>query len=99
VTFAAAAGSWERSPELRQRLLAAVGSSTVPILLIQAANDFSTAPSQALGDELERLKKPHLVKIYPPVGNTPEDGHNLLYEAMPEWENDVFTFLDKYVKP
>ena len=40
VTFAAAAGSWERSPELRERLRSAVDSTTAPIMLIQAANDY-----------------------------------------------------------
>jgi carboxymethylenebutenolidase len=98
VTFAAAAGSWERSPELRERLLTAVNKATAPIMLIQAANDCSTAPGYALANELERLRKPHLLKIYPPVGKTPEDGHGLLYLAMPQWEDDVFRFLDEHVK-
>jgi dipeptidyl aminopeptidase/acylaminoacyl peptidase len=75
VTVSAAAGSWGRSPELRERLLTAVDRSTAPIMLIQAANDYSTAPSYALADELERLHKPHLLKIYPSVGKTPDDGH------------------------
>jgi carboxymethylenebutenolidase len=98
VTFAAAAGSWERSPELRDRLLAAADKATAPIMLIQAVNDYSTAPGNALADELERLNKPHLLKIYSPVGQTPEDGHNFLYLAIPQWEHDVFGFLDEYVK-
>jgi len=98
VTFAAAAGSWERSPELRERLLAAVDEAKAPIMLIQAANDYSTAPSYALTDELERLHKPHLLKIYPPVGKTREDGHNFLYFAISQWEDDAFKFLDEHVK-
>ena len=51
VTFAAATSSWERSPELRERLRAAVEKTTAPIMLIQAANDYSTAPSRELADE------------------------------------------------
>jgi len=51
-----------------------------------------------LADELERLQKPHLLKIYPSVGKTSEDGHNFLYLAMPQWENDVFGFLDEHVR-
>src|SRR5215472_8261071 len=98
VTFAAAAGSWERSPELRERLRAAVEKTTAPIMLIQAANDYSTAPSYALADELERRHKPHLLKIYPPVGKTSDDGHNFLYLGIPQWERDVFGFLDEYLK-
>ena len=36
VTFAAAAGSWDRSPELRRRLRAAAEKAAAPIMLIQA---------------------------------------------------------------
>jgi dienelactone hydrolase len=99
VTFAAAAGSWEHSPELREHLRAAVDKTTAPIMLVQAANDYSTAPSYALADELERLHKPHLLKIYPPVGRTADDGHNFVYLAIPQWEHDVFNFLNAHVKP
>jgi dipeptidyl aminopeptidase/acylaminoacyl peptidase len=98
VTFAAAAGSWDRSPELRERLRVAAEKATAPIMLIQAANDYSTAPSQALADELERLHKPHLLRIYPAVGKTADDGHNFLYLAIPKWDHDVFGFLDQYLK-
>ena len=98
VTMSAAAGSWGRSPELRERLLTAVDKATAPIMLIQAANDYSTTPSYALADELERRHKPHLLKIYPPVGKTSDDGHNFLYLGIPQWEHDVFGFLDEYLK-
>jgi len=98
VTFAAAADSWEHSPELRERLRGAADKATVPIMLIQAANDYSTAPSQELANELERLHRAHLLKIYPAVGQTADDGHNFLYLAIPQWEHDVFGFLDEHVK-
>jgi dienelactone hydrolase len=98
VTFAAAAGSWDRSQELRARLLAAVRNTAAPIMLIHAENDYSTSAGRALADELERLHKPHVLKIYPPVGQTRDDGHNVLYKAIPEWENDVFQFLDEHDK-
>ena len=99
ITFAAAANSWDRSPELRHRLLAALHTTHAAIMLTHAANDYGTSAGRDLGAELERLHKPHVLKIYPPVGRTPDDGHNLLYEAIPLWEDDVFRFLDTYVKP
>jgi len=98
ISFAAAANSWERSPELRDRLLAAVRKIQAPIMLIQAENDYSTAAGHALGEELDRLHKPHVLKIDPAVGSTPEDGHNELYRAVSEWEGDVFKFLDQNLK-
>lgn len=98
VCFAAAANSWERSLELREQLLTAVRKTSASIMLIQAANDYSTAPGRALDQELERLHKPHLLELLPPVGRTSEDGHNAVYEAVPRWEDHVFRFLDEYVR-
>ena len=98
VAFAAAANSWQRSPELRETLVAAVRSTAAPIMLVYAANDYDTAPGVVLAAELERLHKPHVLKIYPPVGQSNDDGHNMMYIAMPLWEGDVFMFLDKHTK-
>jgi dienelactone hydrolase len=98
VTFAAGAGSWERSPELRDRLMAAVRNTKAAIMLTHAENDYSTAAGRNLAEELERLHKPNCLKIYPKVGLTSADGHNLLYEDIPAWEDDVFGFLDQHVK-
>ena len=98
VTFAAAANSWDRSPELRERLATAIRNTKAAIMLTHAENDFSTRPGKALAAELERLHKPYVLKIYPPVGSTSEDGHGMLYENIPAWESDVFEFLDQHVK-
>jgi dipeptidyl aminopeptidase/acylaminoacyl peptidase len=98
VTFSAAASSWESSSELRERMLTAVRKTTVPIMLLHAENDYSSAPGKAMADELARLGKPHVLKIYPPVGRTADDGHNFVYTTVAEWEGDVFGFLDQYVR-
>jgi dienelactone hydrolase len=98
VTFAAAAGSWERSPELRERLIRAIRNTNAAIMLTHAENDFGTTAGSALAAELERLHKPYVLKIYPPVGLTSDDGHGMLYENIPAWESDVFEFLDQHVK-
>jgi len=98
VTFAAAAGAWDRSPELRERLMTAIRNTKADTMLTHAENDFSTSAGKALAAELERLHKPYVLKIYPAVGLTSEDGHGMLYENIPAWESDVFEFLDQYVK-
>jgi carboxymethylenebutenolidase len=98
IAFSAGAGSWENSPQVRERLLTAVRNSTVPLMLLHCANDYSTAPGKALDAELTKLGKPHLLKIYPAFGQSPDDGHNFVYTAIDEWEADVFRFLDVYVR-
>jgi carboxymethylenebutenolidase len=45
-----------------------------PVFFIHAANDYSLAPGEALDARLQRLGKPHLLKIYPPIGKTADDG-------------------------
>ncbi len=97
VTFGAAAASWEGSSEVRERLLTSVRKTAVPIMLVHAANDYSTEPGKALDSELTKLRKPHVLKIYPPFGKTPDDGHNFVYTDAADWEADVFRFLDHYV--
>jgi dienelactone hydrolase len=98
IAFAPAANSWDRSAELRERLLATVRNLTGPLMLLQSANDYSLASTQAMAGELSTLSKRYVRKIYPPVGETANDGHNFLYTDVARWEEDVFKFLDENVK-
>ena len=98
VTFAAAAGSWRRSEEVRRVLSDAVVRTRCPIMLVQWANDFSTEPSTALGAVKERAGSPPVVVIYPAVGSSPEDGHGGLYLAIEQWQPDVFRFLEQALR-
>jgi dipeptidyl aminopeptidase/acylaminoacyl peptidase len=99
ITFAAAAQGWEGSPELRERLLATVRNLRLPVFLMHAANDFSTAPGEVMAEEMKRLKKPYQLKIYPPVGDTAAAGHQAVYTDVSTWEKDVFSFLGEHMRP
>jgi dienelactone hydrolase len=98
VLFSGSAVSWEKAPQLRARLLAAVDRTRVPVFFIHAANDFSVAPGQAIAAEMARLGKPHRLEIYPPVGKTADEGHQFVYLDVPAWEPDVFAFLDPLLR-
>jgi carboxymethylenebutenolidase len=97
VDFSGSAYSWRLSPELRSRLLAAVGRTTAPVFFIHAANDYSVAPGKALAAEMQRLGKPHRLKIYPTVGRTAKEGHGFVFGGVATWEPDVFAFLDEHL--
>jgi dienelactone hydrolase len=99
VVFGVAAASWESSPKLRARLLAAVGRTDAPVFFIHAANDFSVAPGTTLAAEMKRLGKLQHVKIYPSVGQTPAAGHNFIHLSLSAWEQDVFAFLEDRMRP
>jgi dienelactone hydrolase len=98
VAFGAAAASWGNSSEVRGCLLAAVRRTHCPIMFVHAANDYSTIPGDIMAGELAKLAKPHVLKIYPPVGKTSEDGHNFVYTGVDRWENDVFKFLNQQLR-
>jgi len=98
VVFAIAGYSWERSPELRTRLLASVARLAAPVFFIHAANDYTTASGERLAARLSELGRPGRVKVYPPIGRTRDDGHGFLYGGVSIWENDVFAFLDEHMR-
>src|SRR5262245_35299022 len=98
VVFSAAGYGWDRSPELRQRLLAAADHLAMPAFFIHAQIDFSLGPGKALDAEMTRLGKPHRLAIYPVVNETPEEGHDFLYRHVSVWEADVFEFLARCMR-
>jgi len=98
VIFSGAGYSWDRSPELRTRLLAAEAHIQAPVFFIHAANDYSLAPGKVLDARLEQLGKPHRLKIYPPIGQTADDGHAFPFLGASIWEPDVFAFLDEHMR-
>ena len=99
VAFAPAAFSWGESPELRARLKAAVDRTAAPVMFIHARNDYSTESGKALAAEMKRLGKRSVLEIYPAVGTTAREGHNLIYRNVSAWERDVFRFLDQHTRP
>jgi len=98
VVFSGAGYSFDRSPELRTRLLAAVDRISAPVFFIHAENDYSLSSSKVLDARRKEIGKPHRLKIYPPIGHTLEDGHDFLYQGVSIWEPDVFAFLDENMR-
>src|SRR5262249_31296425 len=91
--FAGAAHFWQYSPDLRSRLLSAVRQITVPMLFIQAANDYDLAPTYALSGELVKLGREAQILIYPQFGTTAPEGHSFCGRGSHIWGQDVLAFL------
>ena len=98
VVFSAAGYSFDRSPELRARLLAAIDHIVAPVFFIHAENDYSLSSGRALDARRETNGRPHRLKVYPPVGETADDGHDFLHLGMTIWEPDAFAFLDEHTR-
>jgi len=97
ISFGGGAASWVRSSYLRESLTSAVRKLASPVFFIYADNDYSTAPGKALDAEMASQGKSHLLKIYPPFGQTPGEGHSIIYLSMGTWEKDVFDFLREHL--
>ncbi len=94
IDFAGGAITWRKAYDLRERMLRAVRKAILPILLIQAENDYDLNPSRALARELEKLGKPHKLSIYPPYGITAQDGHGgFCFKGASVWGTEVLSFL------
>jgi carboxymethylenebutenolidase len=98
VIFSGAGYSFDRSPALRSRLLAAIDRIAAPVFFIHAENDYSLSSGKVLDARRDQIGKPHRLKIYPPIGQTVDDGHDFLHLGVNIWEPDVFAFLDENMR-
>lgn len=97
VEFAGAAMNWEKAPGLRKAMLAAAQKVTQPIYFLQAANDYSAAPTRELAASLEGSDKTFRSRIYPGFGITKDEGHFLYGNGGVIWGPDVRRFLDQWL--
>ena len=93
IAFAPAAQTWSTYTLLRSRLIKAVRAATVPIMLIQAENDYDLTPTKTMAAELEKANKPHKLLIFPAFGTTHADGHSFSVRGEQIWGSEVFSFL------
>jgi dienelactone hydrolase len=95
VDFAGAAMTWAKTPLLQERMKQAARSARVPMLFIQAENDFDTSPSRLLDAEMKAAGKASKSRIYPPNGTTAEDGHHFCAGGdNPAWGEEVLSFVN-----
>jgi carboxymethylenebutenolidase len=90
------AQSWANSPELQAAMARAVRNARAPIFFFQAENDFDLSPTRVLSSLMKDAGKPFEVKIYPPFGRAPGQGHSFAFRGSAIWFDDVLSFLDRY---
>jgi len=95
ILFSFNGNSWDRSPELRLRLMRAAKNISAPVMITEAANDYSLNPAHMLDSVMNKHKKPHLIKIYASLGKSQTEGHHLIFLSPQTWEADVFGFLSE----
>jgi len=86
---------WDRSEQLRARMLDAVRRMEIPVLLIQPAHDASLGPTRVLGVEAARLGKPITTRVYPESGPDEEQGHCFGgAKGLHVWAEDAKAFFE-----
>ncbi len=96
IDFAGGSILWDRNPELRARMKTAAQGARVPVFLLQAANDYNTAPTRELDGVLSAAGKPHLAKVFPPFGGSESAGHaGFCNKAQEVWGPAVEQFLKR----
>jgi dienelactone hydrolase len=98
VDFAGAAQNWQNSQDLRDRMLKAVRQAQMPILFIQAKNDYDISPSRELAAAMEKSNKPHTLQIFPSFGKSTQDAHEFCVHGGEIWAPQVFSFLSQALK-
>jgi carboxymethylenebutenolidase len=93
IDAAGGAESWAEAPELRRVMERAVRNARAPIFFFQAENDFDLTPTKVLSAAMKDAGRPFQMKIYPPFGTSPSDGHSFPYLGSSIWASDVFSFL------
>lgn len=98
VDSSGAAQSWAQASELQALMTRAVRNSRAPIFFFQAENDYDLSPSRTLSAAMKDVGKEFEIKIYPPFGNSVQEGHTFGYFGSSVWADDVFRFLDQHCR-
>jgi len=98
VDAAGGAESWDKAPALRSLMKNAVRHAKIPILFIQAQNDYTIEPSRTLYKVMSEAGKKASIHIFPAYGKSAADGHSFAWQGGKSWVSTVFPFLDRYCR-
>lgn len=98
VDAAGGAESWSKAPALRTLMIDAVRHAKIPILFIQAENDYTTAPSRILYKAMRDAGKKAAIHLFPAYGTSAADGHSFAWKGGSIWAGTVLPFLDRYCR-
>ncbi|HKF23308.1 MAG TPA: alpha/beta fold hydrolase [Candidatus Angelobacter sp.] len=104
VNQAPGALNWDRSPLLRQELLASAEKIKTSMVCMAAKNDATTENVRSICAKAQAHGAATDVIIYPPFtdarfDNPTAPGHAIFFYGVDIWRQDVLNFLAKYLKP
>lgn len=93
VAFALGAITWDHSARMRSLITAGAVRVDKPVMLVQAANDYSVQPTGQIGPLLKRNNPLSRVLLTRAYGSEPADGHVVSALGADEWYPVVRAFL------
>jgi hypothetical protein len=95
-----AALTWERTPEIQERLKKAAREISIPVLLVMPPKDASLEPARVLGEEAARHgKKQFRTKVYPATMPDSQQVHCFGgAKGMHNWAKDAVEFFNAALK-
>lgn len=93
VAFTPASQAWAGNTDLQAAMTEAATGAEIPFLFIQAENDYSLVPTEALRDAIGEAGGVVTRSIYPAFGTTTQDGHEFAVRGSAIWGDEVFRFL------
>jgi dienelactone hydrolase len=97
VEFAGAAMNWERTPGLRQSMIDATARLTAPIYFLQAATDYSVAPTIELAAAMADSAAEVRSKVFPAFGLSNDEGHFFERSGPMIWGPEIRRFLERWL--
>jgi dienelactone hydrolase len=97
VEFAGAAMNWERTPGLRQSMIDATTRLSAPIYFLQAATDYSVAPTIELAAAMKDSALEVQSKVFPAFGLSNDEGHFFERSGPLIWGPEIRRFLERWL--
>lgn len=97
VVFSPGAIMWHNYPQIRKFIISTTQQIKVPVMVIQAENDFDLSPSLKLQEIFQQKNNFSHAKIYPPHGSNPSQAHNFYDTGVKFWLDDVKQFINNII--
>lgn len=97
VVFAGAAMNWELTLGLRQSMIDATTRLTAPIYFLQAATDYSVAPTIELATAMKDGAAEVRSKVFPAFGLSNDEGHFFERGGPLIWGPEIRRFLERWL--
>ena len=97
INCSGAAQTWNSSPDLQRRLIAATRKAAMPVFFLQGQNDYGLVPNRVLSEQVKAGGQSAESRVHPAHGISTQDGHDFWVCGVNIWGPDVMRFVEVYL--